>query len=66
MVNERVKEKIDEYISNKVNCVQLELETVHDANFTTLAYLQALVDAELITMSEYNFYYGTLTDRLFK
>lgn len=65
MTSEKIRKKIDEYINNKVNCVRLEIETVHDACFTTLAYLQALVDAELITMSEYNFYYGALTDRLY-
>jgi hypothetical protein len=65
MANEKVREKIVEYINNKVNCVQLEIENIHDACFTTLAYLQALADVELITMNEYNFYYGTLAERLY-
>lgn len=64
-IREGVREKIDEYINNKVNCVRLELEDIHDAHFTTLSYLQALADVELITMDEYNFYLGTLTDRLY-
>ena len=65
MTSEKVRKKIDEYINNKVNCVRLEIEDVHDACFTTLAYLQALADVGFITMDEYNFYYGTLTDRLY-
>lgn len=59
-----VKEKINEYLNNKIQCVKLELETAHDAHFTMLAYLQALADAELITMKEFNFYCGELIDKL--
>jgi hypothetical protein len=59
-----IKEKINEYLNNKVQCVKLELETVHDAHFTTLAYLQALADAELITMKEFNSYCGELMEKL--
>jgi hypothetical protein len=61
-----VKEKIREYLNNKVQCVELELETVHDAHFTMLAYLQALADVELITMKEFNKYYGIFIERIRK
>lgn len=64
-LREKIREKIEEYINNKVQCVRLELESRYVAYGTTLAYLQALADAELITMDEYNFYLGTLTDRLY-
>jgi hypothetical protein len=65
-LREGIREKIEEYINSKIYCVRLELETIHDAYYTTLAYLQALADADLITMNEYNFYLGTLTDRLYE
>ena len=64
-LREGIREKIEEYINNKVQCVRLELESKHLAYGTTIAYLQALADVELITMDEYNFYLGTLTDRLY-
>jgi hypothetical protein len=65
-LRECVREKIEEYINNKIQCVRLELESRHVAHFTTIAYLQALVDVELITMDEYNFYRGKLLDRLYE
>jgi hypothetical protein len=65
MATKQVDKVITEYVNHHIRCAKMELESLSDACFCVLAYVQALRDVNLINQNELNNYYHMLTDKIF-